>query len=214
MWTLTNSDWQFLLFMNLESPVSSFHSINGILKIIQQIFLVFRKNPASIFILGLSYLVGFFSYFLPCYVLCMVCGLHEESWSDRCLIEAFICSKGVIPNLFQRVGDLWVINTQIIGMSSIYTRMFNRDLTAILTAVQPQDPFTVTTVSVKKRETLSKVRDAWLPKCRRDEQGWSGWGWGDVMTSLGTWPWALPKGWHLLIRTTTKLSQHQLYFFF
>lgn len=82
---ITNSNRQSLLSTNLESPISSPKSIE--IKIIQQIFFMSHKNPVGIFILGLRYLVGSFSYFLPCCLLCIICGLHEESWIDRCLPE-------------------------------------------------------------------------------------------------------------------------------
>lgn len=60
--------------MNLESPVSSFNPINYTLKLKQKkfFFFVICKNPATIFILGLSYLVNFLLWFSLSYVLCII----------------------------------------------------------------------------------------------------------------------------------------------
>lgn len=107
--------------------------------------------------LGLSYVVGFFSYFSRSCILHIICVDSEEPWSGRSLRERVIYSKEVIPNLFQQAGIPGVINTQTVWMTYIYTQMFNLDLLLLISLPYThRDPFTVTIISVKKPWDVQK----------------------------------------------------------
>lgn len=97
--------------MNLENQffLQSHQLHITILKIMESF--AFHKNAVNIFILNLIYWADLFLYpIFPGFVLCTVCADSEKSWYNRSLIGCVISSEEVIPNLFQRDGNPWVMS--------------------------------------------------------------------------------------------------------